>query len=159
MTTLRDCLDEVIGKGPGLFVRSYAIPGAYRKSEWEPDEFLTELQRESPGVLEMTPGANGSRVRVWVHILHPLWATGPLHEPSRSAWLRPSACARGFAPVRARYDPVKRRSPWAVPTAPRRGNAGYDPIYAVRSLSSRVKLPFKPRRRAPATGSPAIPKE
>ena len=52
MTNLRDCLEEVIGKGPGLFVRSYAIPGAYRRSEWEPGEFLTELKRESPGVLE-----------------------------------------------------------------------------------------------------------
>ncbi|MGO8950407.1 MAG: hypothetical protein ACLQUY_22650 [Ktedonobacterales bacterium] len=52
MTSLRDCLEEVIGKGSGLFVRSYAIPGAYRRSEWEPGEFLTELQRESPGVLE-----------------------------------------------------------------------------------------------------------
>ena len=45
-------MEEVIGKGSGFFVRSYAIPGAYRKSEWEPGEFLTELQHDSPGVLE-----------------------------------------------------------------------------------------------------------
>ena len=66
MTDLRDCLEEVIGKGPGFFVRSYAIPGAYRRSEWEPDEFLTELQRESQECLEIPPGVNGSRVPVWV---------------------------------------------------------------------------------------------
>jgi hypothetical protein len=52
MTKLRDCLQEVIERGPGFFIRSYAIPGAYRRSEWEPVEFLTELERESPGVLE-----------------------------------------------------------------------------------------------------------
>jgi hypothetical protein len=52
MTTLRDCLEEVIGKGPGLFIRSYAIPGAYRISEWEPRAFLSELQFEAPGLLE-----------------------------------------------------------------------------------------------------------
>ncbi|MGO8950914.1 MAG: hypothetical protein ACLQUY_25325 [Ktedonobacterales bacterium] len=52
MTTLRDCLQEVISNGSELFIRSYAIPGAYRTSEWEPVKFLDELQRESPGVLE-----------------------------------------------------------------------------------------------------------
>jgi hypothetical protein len=52
MTTLQDCLEEVIGKGPGFFIRSYAIPGAYRTSDWEPGAFLIELQRDAPGLLE-----------------------------------------------------------------------------------------------------------
>jgi hypothetical protein len=52
MTTLLDCLQEVIGKGPDFFIRSYAIPGSHRTSEWVSTALLTELQRESPGVLE-----------------------------------------------------------------------------------------------------------
>jgi hypothetical protein len=52
MTTLFDCLQEVIGKGPDFFIRSFAIPGTNRTSEWVSTALLTELQRESPGVLE-----------------------------------------------------------------------------------------------------------
>jgi hypothetical protein len=52
MTTLHDCLREVMEKGTGFFIRSYAIPGAYRTSEWVTTTLLTELQNESPGVLE-----------------------------------------------------------------------------------------------------------
>jgi hypothetical protein len=52
MTTLLDCLQEVIGKGTGFFIRGYAVPGAYRTVEWVSTTLLTELQRESPGVLE-----------------------------------------------------------------------------------------------------------
>ena len=52
VTSLRDCLEEVIARGPGFFIRSYNMPGAYRRSEWEPAELLAELEIESPGVLE-----------------------------------------------------------------------------------------------------------
>src|SRR5579864_4167098 len=52
MTNLRACLQEVIEKGPGFFIRSYAIPGAYRTSEWEPAVLLAELEHEAPGLLE-----------------------------------------------------------------------------------------------------------
>ena len=51
VTSLRDCLEEVIARGSGLFMRSYNIPGAHRKSEWDPAELLAELELESPGVL------------------------------------------------------------------------------------------------------------
>ena len=52
VTSLRDCLEEVIARGSGLFIRSYNIPGAHRRSEWDPAELLAELEVESPGVLE-----------------------------------------------------------------------------------------------------------
>jgi hypothetical protein len=51
MSNLQDCLQEVIARGPGYFIRGSLPTGAYQTTEWEPAEFLALLQRESPGVL------------------------------------------------------------------------------------------------------------
>jgi hypothetical protein len=52
VTSLRDCLEEVIARGSGFFIRGYNVPGANRRSEWGSAELLAELELESPGVLE-----------------------------------------------------------------------------------------------------------
>lgn len=52
MSSVQDCLQEVIELGPRYFIRISAPAGADRTSEWEPAELLAVMQRESPGVLE-----------------------------------------------------------------------------------------------------------
>jgi hypothetical protein len=52
MTNLYDCLQEVIGQGPGYFIRSSAAEGARGTTEWEPPALLADMLRTSPGVLE-----------------------------------------------------------------------------------------------------------
>jgi hypothetical protein len=51
MTSQRDCLEEVIGKGAGLVIHTSIPTGAQRTVEWEPVALLAHLQRFSPGVL------------------------------------------------------------------------------------------------------------
>ena len=51
MTSLQDCLQEVIAKGPGYFIRA-GTPAAYRPSQWEPAALLAEMRREAPGLLD-----------------------------------------------------------------------------------------------------------
>lgn len=52
MTTLYDCLQEVIGHGPDYFIRSSASEGASGRAEWDPPALLADIRRTSPGVLE-----------------------------------------------------------------------------------------------------------
>jgi hypothetical protein len=51
MTSLQDCLQEVIAKGPGYFIRA-GTPAAYRPSQWEPAALLAEMRRAAPGLLD-----------------------------------------------------------------------------------------------------------
>lgn len=52
MTSLQDCLDEVIEKGSGFVIRNSILTGEQRTAEWEPAALLSHLQRTSPGMLE-----------------------------------------------------------------------------------------------------------
>lgn len=51
MTTLQDCLQEIIENGPGYFIRSSAPLGAHEGLEWESIAVLTDIQQKSPGML------------------------------------------------------------------------------------------------------------
>ena len=51
MTTLLDCMHEVIALGPGYFIRTDSA-GAYRPSEWESTVLLADIQHECPLVLD-----------------------------------------------------------------------------------------------------------
>ncbi len=51
MTSLQDCLEEVIARGAGYCIRSDA-PGAYRSSQWEPAVLLADMQHEAPNTLQ-----------------------------------------------------------------------------------------------------------
>ncbi len=50
MTTVQDCIQEVVDLGTGFYVHSDA-PGAYRPSQWESVALLANMHVESPGVL------------------------------------------------------------------------------------------------------------
>ena len=50
MTSVQDCLEEVIARGAGYVIRSDAS-GAYRPSQWEPAALLADLQHEAPNTL------------------------------------------------------------------------------------------------------------
>lgn len=52
MTSLRDCLQEVIGQGPGYFIRTSIPVGVHGTTEWEPTALLTDMEGKSPGVLQ-----------------------------------------------------------------------------------------------------------
>lgn len=52
MTTLQDCLQEIIEKGPRYFIRSAVPLGANTAMEWEPAALLDDMRQKSPGVLE-----------------------------------------------------------------------------------------------------------
>lgn len=52
MTTLFDCLREVIAKGPGFFVRSSAVTSGQSATEWEPSALLENMRQTSPAVLD-----------------------------------------------------------------------------------------------------------
>jgi hypothetical protein len=51
MTTLLDCMHEVIALGPGYFIRTDSA-GTYRPSEWEATALLADIERECPRVLD-----------------------------------------------------------------------------------------------------------
>jgi hypothetical protein len=51
MTSLQDCLEDVIGKGSGYVIRTSLPTGAYNTMQWQPAAFLAHLQLTSPGVL------------------------------------------------------------------------------------------------------------
>jgi hypothetical protein len=51
MTTLLECLQEVIAKGPGFVIHSSLRAGANSTSDWDPAALLADIQFESPLVL------------------------------------------------------------------------------------------------------------
>lgn len=52
MTTLFDCLQEVIAKGPRFIVRSSAAASGQAVTEWEPSALLDDMRQTSPAVLD-----------------------------------------------------------------------------------------------------------
>ena len=50
-STVHDCLQEIIARGPGFVVVSSTHIGAQRTVEWEPSALLADMLRESPNVL------------------------------------------------------------------------------------------------------------
>ncbi|MGZ3680735.1 MAG: hypothetical protein ACXWQR_19760 [Ktedonobacterales bacterium] len=52
MTTVQDCVLEIIAKGPGYFIRSSMPDGARPVTEWDPATLLEEMRQNSPGVLD-----------------------------------------------------------------------------------------------------------
>jgi hypothetical protein len=51
MTTLLECMQEVIALGPGYFIRTDSA-GPYRPSQWESTTLLADIQHECPRVLD-----------------------------------------------------------------------------------------------------------
>jgi hypothetical protein len=51
MTTVQDCLQEVIAQGPGYVIHSSIRAGVDRTMDWEPSALLADIQAESPAVL------------------------------------------------------------------------------------------------------------
>jgi hypothetical protein len=51
MTTVQDCLQEVIAQGPDYIIHSSIRVGAHRTTDWEPSVLLADMQVESPNVL------------------------------------------------------------------------------------------------------------
>lgn len=52
MTTLRDCLQEIIAKGSGYFIRGTVPGGSSEVAEWEPATLLEDMRQNAPGVLD-----------------------------------------------------------------------------------------------------------
>jgi hypothetical protein len=52
MTTVQDCLQELIAKGKGYVIHSSLLAGADKTSDWEPAALLADMQQTSPGILE-----------------------------------------------------------------------------------------------------------
>src|SRR5690242_19700017 len=50
-STVQDCLQEIIARGPDYVVSSSTHMGAQRTVEWEPSALLADMRRESPNVL------------------------------------------------------------------------------------------------------------
>jgi hypothetical protein len=51
-STLQDCIQEIIAKGPGYFIRSTMPEGARPVTEWEPTTLLEYMRQNSTGILE-----------------------------------------------------------------------------------------------------------
>lgn len=52
MTTVQDCMQEIIAKGPGYFIRGGVPSGAHEAREWDPTALLEDMRQNLPGVLE-----------------------------------------------------------------------------------------------------------
>jgi hypothetical protein len=52
VTTVQDCVNEIIAKGPGYFIRGSAPSGAQAVIEWDPAHLLEDMRQKSPQVLE-----------------------------------------------------------------------------------------------------------
>lgn len=52
MTTVQNCIDEIIEKGPGYFIRGAIPAGEHVAMEWDPTTLLEDMRQKSPGVLE-----------------------------------------------------------------------------------------------------------
>jgi hypothetical protein len=51
MTTVQDCLQEVIAQGPDYVIHSSIRTGAHRTADWDPRVLLADMQVESPQTL------------------------------------------------------------------------------------------------------------
>jgi hypothetical protein len=51
MTTVEDCLQEVIAQGPGYVIHSSSHGGAHGIADWEPSALLADMEGKSPLVL------------------------------------------------------------------------------------------------------------
>jgi hypothetical protein len=73
MTTVQDCIQEVIAKGPDYVIHSSLRAGAHRTADWEPSALLADMRLESPLALtdhawtEWTVLADGSHSCVIVY--------------------------------------------------------------------------------------------
>ena len=76
MTSVRDCLQEVIAKGQGYVIHSLGEEGPTRTTDWEPNALLAAIQLESPRLLEdhawteWTTLADGSQTCAIVYGIH-----------------------------------------------------------------------------------------
>jgi hypothetical protein len=67
MTTVQDCLQEVIAQGSDYVIHSSIRVGVHRTTAWEPSALLADIQVESPNLLrdhawiEWSRLADGSR--------------------------------------------------------------------------------------------------
>lgn len=52
MTTVQDCMQEIIAKGSGYFIRSSVLGGTRAAAEWEPATLLEDMRKNAPGVLD-----------------------------------------------------------------------------------------------------------
>lgn len=52
MTTVQECLQEVIAHGPGYVIHSSGEEGPARTADWDPSALLADIQLESPRLLE-----------------------------------------------------------------------------------------------------------
>lgn len=54
MTTVQDCVQEIIAKGPTYFISSSVasgVSGAQVATEWDPASLLEDMRQNSPGLL------------------------------------------------------------------------------------------------------------
>lgn len=51
-TTVQDCMQEIIAKGSGYFIRGTVPGGPRAATEWEPTTLLEDMRQNSPGVLD-----------------------------------------------------------------------------------------------------------
>lgn len=51
-TTVQDCMQEIIAKGSGYFIRTSGSGGTRAATEWEPAALLEDMRQNSPGVLD-----------------------------------------------------------------------------------------------------------
>lgn len=51
MTTVQDCMEEIVAKGSGYFIRSTVSGGTRAVAEWEPATLLEDMRQNVPGLL------------------------------------------------------------------------------------------------------------
>ena len=52
MTTVFDCLQDIIAKGPKFFIRGSAVTGGQAATAWEPAALMDYMRETSPAVLD-----------------------------------------------------------------------------------------------------------
>lgn len=52
MTTVFDCLQDIIAKGPKFFIRGSAVTGGQAATDWEPAALMDYMRETSPAVLD-----------------------------------------------------------------------------------------------------------
>lgn len=52
MTTVFDCLQDIIAKGPKFFIRSSAATSGPVATEWEPTALLNNMRQTAPALLD-----------------------------------------------------------------------------------------------------------
>lgn len=51
-TTVQECMQEIIAKGSGYFIRSSVPGGSRAATEWEPTSLLADMRQNAPGILD-----------------------------------------------------------------------------------------------------------